>query len=597
MTLRELQQTLRQCQSLTVCDEFLREHLHEIRPLFYGLTRSELQSCCFEYEDTFYAFVNSSTGYEIQQGIEPPSSVVALLIFFFSLFERAGLFTAIRVVAELLPNGSLRNRTEAIFEYKNITDARKDYIERFDRIVELIHDAWTENPEVYRTNSEDLLLEYALDALLLPKSSHVDLREAMMTCFQDPVKRQRYPLLNSTKLHNVFNLDFEALSREHTAVRSRIVESLHSEACELVPESLICRVAEDLQGEEIPSVQKYKLLPGFIDAQLTRMGASYQKQYQGARFNFGATPEDNRIYLGTYFPRTVIESWNIFSELLSVPVISSAISQKDTIRILDIGSGTGAAVVGVLLALSNWGRCNVPIEVTSMDINQDALVKQGEFLENLRESISLDFTMDLRHVDLPFDLDGFVQALSAIEDKEGRRYDLITNWKCLCEFYNMNFASAQGIICNTIQIVSQMLLPYGLYILSDLTTSDNGCEFFSMTLNREANKHDINPESSVRTILPLPCARSSSLCNEGKCYTQRRFVLGHQLVRNDITKIAYRVFAPNSFAQTIGATFTQHPAYRVNAARATEACFGGRKGEAEINCCPCGYTGFFAERD
>jgi len=326
------------------------------------------------------------------------------------------------------------------------------------------------------------------------------------------------------------------------------------------------------------------------------MGAVFQRKKQGARFNFEATHEDNLIYLGTYFPRTVIETWNILSELLSIPAIGSAMRQKDTIRILDIGSGTGAAVAGTLLALSNWGRCEAPVEITAIDINEDALCKQGDILESFRDFINLDYTLDPHCVNLPFNLESYVPALSAIAEKFGTRYDIITSWKCLCEFYNVNYASAQGIIRNTLHIVSRLLLPYGFCIVADVTSKDNPFEYFAMTLNREANLHDRDPQAVMRTIIPIPCARDSSTCHDGSCFTQRRFVLNHRCIQNnDETKIAYRVFAPHSFAETITANFTEHPAYRVNAARPNESCFGGRIGEGKRSD-PCGFTGFFTER-
>lgn len=595
MTLQELQQEINLWSSLSVCDDFLKAHLHKIRPLFYGLTRAELQVGRIDYEDTLLIFVNSRAGQAIRDGAEPPASVIALLIFFLSIFQRAELYAKIRTVADFLPIGSLRTRAEAIFEYKNITDSRKDYLDRFVRIVSLIHDAWEDGPAILQKQCEDLLIEYVLDALIYPKAAGIDLRTSITTCFHDSATERRYPILRGGVLRRIFDLDNEELLREHNTVRSRIVESLHSEACDLVPGLFISPVAEELQGRKTAVSHEHNRLPSFIDDQLERMGAVYQRKKQGARFNFEATHEDNQIYLGTYFPRTVIETWNILSELLSIPVIGSAIRQKDTIRILDIGSGTGAAVAGTLLALSNWGRCEAPVEITAIDINEDALCKQGDILESLRDSINLDYTLDPHCENLPFDLESYVPALSAIADQFGTRYDIITSWKCLCEFYNVKYASAQGIISNTLRIASRLLLPYGLCIIADVTTRDNPYEYFPMILNREANQHDQAPQAKMRTILPVPCAINSCTCQDGSCYTQRRFVLNHRLVKNDETKIAYRVFAPNSFAETITATFTEHPAYRVNAARPNESCFGGRIGEGERSD-PCGFTGFFTER-
>ncbi|NLN61149.1 MAG: hypothetical protein GX147_10765 [Deltaproteobacteria bacterium] len=595
MTLQELQQEIKRWSSLSVCDDFLKTHLYEIRPLFYGLTSAELRAGRIDYEDTLLIFVNSRAGQAIRDGAEPPASVIALLIFFLSLFQRAELYAKIRTIADFLPIGSLRTRAEAIFEYKNITNSRKDYLDRFERIVSLIHDAWENGLEVQQKQCEDLLVEYALDALIYPKVAGIDLRTSITTYFLNPTAKRQYPILKSGNLRKIFDLDNnEELLREHNTVRSRIVESLHSEACDLVPGLFVSPIAET-DGTKTAVTHEHKQLPSFIDDQLERMGAVYQKKKQGARFNFEATHQDNQIYLGTYFPRTVIEAWNILSELFSIPAIGSALRQKDTIRILDIGSGTGAAVAGTLLALSNWGGCEAPIEITAVDTNQDALCKQGDILESFRDFINLDYTLACHCVNLPVDLESYVPALSAIADQFGTQYDIITSWKCLCEFYNVNYASAQGIISNTLRIASRLLLPYGLCIIADVTTRDNPYEYFPMILNREANQHDQAPQTKMRTILPIPCARVSATCHDGCCFTQRRFVLNHRLVRNDETKIAYRVFAPHSFAETITANFTEHLAYRVNAARPNESCFSGRIGEGKRSD-PCGFTGFFTER-
>lgn len=226
-----------------------------------------------------------------------------------------------------------------------------------------------------------------------------------------------------------------------------------------------------------------------------------------------------------------------------------------------------------------------------------ALTLQSKILLSLRKSLPFELLAYQRQVDLPFDLEGFVSAFSDIADQEGSRYDLILCWKCISEFYNYAFAPALGIIQNMLRIASRMLVPHGLCIVADVTTSDNHYELFAKTLNREANEHDCSPEAFMRTVLPLPCARSASMCRRRDCYTQRKFVVHHRLAPKDETKIAYRVFAPSPFAQSVVSTFTEHSAYRVNAYRGDEACSGRHIIKDPTHRYPCGYTGFFAERN
>ncbi|WP_295585025.1 hypothetical protein [uncultured Lamprocystis sp.] len=596
MTLQELQIALRRCGSLAACDVLLQAQFHEIRPLFYGLTWQELHDNCryLDYEDAFLTFENSPSGQAIRSGERPPDSVIALLIFFLSLFERSRCYALILNVSNLLPSGSLRDRGEALVEYKHITDARRDYLRRFDRILGLLQGAWNHGNVKERAKCEDLLQEYAIDSILEPFAAGITIRPEIAARFQNESDFLRYPILADRSVQEIFDLSEKGLERKRIELRSRIVESLHEEACSLAPGALLNRFAEEFSGEPIPVIQQHKTLPCFIDEQLKTMGAVYAQLRRGARINFNGDSDYNRIYLGTYFPKSVIESWNIFSELLSIPIIAAAFRQKDSIRVLDIGSGTGAAVVGTLLALKDWGQCQcrTPVEVTSMDFNQDALAKQNLILDAIREDLPFDLKTDLRHQPLPFDLDGFVRDFSSVAHSERRKYDVIICWKCLSEFYNVSFAVAQGIIRNTLSISSGMLTPFSLCVVSDVTTTDNGYEYFAQTFNRESNEYEITPQAIMRTIIPLSCATKSTTCRAQTCYTQRRFEVVHRLASHDATKIAYRVFAPTSFADSITATFAKQCSYRVNSARPDEACLEGTKGHFSSDA-PCGYTGFF----
>ncbi|MFH1008828.1 MAG: methyltransferase domain-containing protein [Candidatus Latescibacterota bacterium] len=595
MTLEELQTGLTRCQSLAVCDDFLQANLPAAWPLFYGLTQGQPQKDrrYLDYENVFFAFVNSVPGQAIGAGDNPPASVVALLILFLSLFERAHLYPTINSAANLLPAGPLKLQTEALFQYKNIGNAATDYLDRFDRILALLQEAWDNSTT--GSLSEYLLQEYALDSFLEPRAAGIDIRPSMLARFRAPSKTKHYPILSLPSIQKLLGVSADALQLERRSIRSSIMEAFLSQALALMPDSPSNGPAGDLVGKAIQPVQSHVCVPEFLSDQLVRMGAEHLILRQDAQCNFAADAVRNRIYLGTYFPRTVIESWNVFTELLSISAIRDAFRQKDVIRLLDLGSGTGGAVVGTLLALSDWSESVATVRVTSLDANEDALAKQGEILESLREHLPFELEVDLRPPqEMPSDLEDFVPSFSAIADQEGHKYDLITCWKYLCEFYNVKFAPAQGIIRNTLSMASRMLVPYGLLVVSDVTSDDNGVEYFPKTLNREANEHDAAPDAEARTFLPLPCGKSSGTCSDGTCYTQRRFQVSHRLAPHNVSKIAYRVLAPTVFAHSITASFTDLAAYSVNAACPSEACSNGRKREV-AGVIPCGYTGFFAE--
>ena len=595
MTLQELHKALAECLSLEECDDFLRSSLYNIRPLFYGHTLKELHEdfLYLKYNDAFVAFINSNAGIAIRNGEIPSPSILTLLIFFLSLFEKTQQYTSISRLANILPNGSLRYRCLAIFEYKNITDTSSDYIKRFDSIVLLLQKAWDTSCEKTQSQCLDLLKEYAIHSIKEPKATGHDCREKMLQFFDDQSNIGHYSILQRIHYQQLLTLSNDELLQELSDTRTRIVESLHLEACELSPITLFVQHKED-EIDAISVTEAITQLPDFLDDQLKSMNAEYRQLRLEASTNFENTPKKNRIYLGTYFPRTVIESWNIFQELLRIPIISKAFSQKKSIRILDIGSGTGAAVIGILLALKNWANGNIPVDIISLDINEDALSKQGEILKSLSNHLPFKVDYQLRHEPLPFELDNFVTALENIAKDEGQTFDIVTSWKCLCEFYNVNYAQAQGIIRNSIGLASQMLVPKGLCVLSDITNrpTNHNFEYFSMILNREANEHDSDDAAISRTIIPIPCARNSRTCNDSKCFTQRIFEVNHRLAHNDITKISYRVLAPTAFAQNIIDSFTMQGAFNVNAHRPYSACLNGEQAKitGEIL---SGYTNFF----
>ena len=587
MTITELSEQLSLVDSLPRFDEYLRTNFSEIRPLFYGLTRSELDTNCYQYESCFEAFLNSTLAKRIQAGAAPTESVLALLILFISLFERAGLYSSVLAVAELLPSGSLQKRAQAIFHYKKITDASTDYILKFDQIMALLHEAHEISEENSKSCCIYLIQEYAINALQECGKIGITSLNKIRSLFLRTSSVGQYPLLAEPSVQAIFTLGAASLQNESTAIRSRIVESLHSEACCYFPEGHVIGEDED-EGSSLP--QRYDQLPDFLDEILCSLGANFNPQRSRARTNFSNDADQNKVYLGTYFPRTVTESWNIVSDLMHTPSINDAFAQKDIIRILDIGSGTGAAVVGTLLSLSDWDCRATPVEITSIDFNQDALDRQSALLQMVKDHLRFDFSASQQCVQLPFDLDGFVENLSSFAYDKECRFDLITGWKCLSEFYNVNFAQAQGIVRNALKIISGMLTPFGVCIAADVTTSDNGYEYFAMTLNRESNEHDALA-AAMRTIVPMPCAKNSVTCQNPKCYTQRKFMVNHRLVNNDFTKIIYRVFAPSVFAERIVADYADSHAYRNNAARPSEACCGQGKKEFDSSH-PCGFTEF-----
>lgn len=592
MTLQELKNRLLECNNLADCSLFLSKNFHEIRFLFYGLTDEQLLEdfIYLEYEEQILIPLDSALlGKALHFNETIPPSLIAFLILFLSLFERSKHYAAMQSVIDLIPRGSLRDRCDALFEFKYIHNAKNDYICRFNRILELLQRAWEHDADAGRKQCEDLLLEYFLDALIRPIEAGTDIRQEIVSLFELESTRQLYPIVLSLNERGAFSWWGKKLFLEHKAVKTRIVESLHAEACSLVPEPSLSDQDKEASGKSFSNALRVIIqLPQFLDDWLDQLNAQYSPKGASAKINFNADAKDNLIYIGTYFPRTVIESWNIFSELLAIPAINLAFRQKSVIRILDIGSGTGGAIIGLLLALEKWGQVNFAVEITALDYNQESIDQQIQMLDAISNHFSFRFEKDLRCHQLPFDLNGFTESFDEICNVNKDRYDIVLFWKCLSEFYNVNYASALGIIKTAITSTSQMLKQDGLCVITDVTSKDNGYEHFSSILNREANLHDRLSTAKMRTIIPLSCGTSFPLCDATNCFTQRRFQVVHRLAKQQ-TKIAYRVLAPIGFANTILKNISQRTGYRVNDANPEEACIDRRKVHFTEHL-PCGYS-------
>jgi hypothetical protein len=87
------------------------------------------------------------------------------------------------------------------------------------------------------------------------------------------------------------------------------------------------------------------------------LGAIYDANYKEAPSNLNRNKEKNQEYLGTYFPRSFMEAYTIFSDVFDF-YHARKIKFGKEINIVDIGAGTGGATFGLLQAMAdkkqNW---------------------------------------------------------------------------------------------------------------------------------------------------------------------------------------------------------------------------------------------------
>jgi len=301
-------------------------------------------------------------------------------------------------------------------------------------------------------------------------------------------------------------------------------------------------------------------------------------------------------YLGTYFPRTYIETANIFSELFENDPVRKAFQKKTELKILDIGSGPGGgSFLGILkfIAHQKLSECK-KIIVYSIDGNQNALNSQEELLNAFRlENPSLSVELNQTWKKFSFGEKDFKTELVQILKDINQAYDIIITSKFLSELYINNGSQVTNLYYHFACITSKYLSPQGLLAISDVTILRQK-EFqpnfplegsMPVIMKNELHKFVKEP-NQMSYILPLSCGLWHGICKDySKCFTQWKFTVSHSEIQNkqnDTSKISYNVFSHKEIAEEVFRSIKKKDKYFNNAAIPDEACCKGSLSRGNI---------------
>jgi SAM-dependent methyltransferase len=129
--------------------------------------------------------------------------------------------------------------------------------------------------------------------------------------------------------------------------------------------------------------------------------------------------------MGTYFPRSFVESYKIFELLLKNRVISEHINNTQQIDILDIGSGTGGNLLGFLWFLKDQiyksDKSNAEISLLSIDGDRKSLSTQKKLIEQFfGDCVSPHFMPDKFN-----SAEDFFVEINKILTNQAQKYDII----------------------------------------------------------------------------------------------------------------------------------------------------------------------------
>lgn len=291
-------------------------------------------------------------------------------------------------------------------------------------------------------------------------------------------------------------------------------------------------------------IELFKYLDDYIFKEL---GGFYSPGWN-VDFNLNNSDLDNKKYIGTYFPRSLIESYVIFEELYLNNVIKSVIDNKKELKILDVGTGTGGNIIGIMHFLKNIGF-NKRVVFITFEGNRNAIDYQIKFFKKFNKHFNTNFK--LKFANVSFNTNSINLHLSKILSKLAHKYDIITSSKFISEFYNTDYNKAKGLYKSLSETLSEFLSDDGLLVLLDLVSGDYNYTrpFSTLIMSEELNNMVNDKDSKLSFVLPICCGLWSSACKTKICYTERQFEIKHsKTIKNDVSKITYRVMARKSFA-------------------------------------------------
>lgn len=292
------------------------------------------------------------------------------------------------------------------------------------------------------------------------------------------------------------------------------------------------------------------------------MGAKYLPQPESATSNLENTESDNLKYLGTYFPRSFVESFHIYDNIFNNQLIFDSLNSKSKIRILDIGSGTGGSIIG-LINLIDLRFEKKEIIIYSIDGNQDALNIQKSLFKKRKEYLQLNNKYKLKI--FPFKFETKANFQSIMNDLEiNKKFDLIQTFKFINEFYNRDYEESKGFYEQFLKFGENLLVNDGLLIIEDLTYYISPYAYLPAIMNNECKNYFRTELTDLVYILPKCCALWHIDCQIRRCFSKLIYEIKHREANSDISKINYKLFIKGELGTYVLNSYSTCDCYRLD---------------------------------
>lgn len=168
-------------------------------------------------------------------------------------------------------------------------------------------------------------------------------------------------------------------------------------------------------------------------------------------------------YLGTYFPRSYVESRGI----ISLPILS-VFSTSENLRILDFGCGTGGEIIGLLTNIEELLPHVKSVSIVALDGNHHALRIFEKILKEYRKQSRLEITHQIAPITIDDSFD-----LKILDEIIIGNFDIFVTFKAICEFVTKDQFEGNNPYKKIVDTYLPRLNKMGIMILVDVTTYSN----------------------------------------------------------------------------------------------------------------------------
>lgn len=258
--------------------------------------------------------------------------------------------------------------------------------------------------------------------------------------------------------------------------------------------------------------------------------------------------EELKIYLGTYFPRSLNQSYTIFKDIFNSNYLKGTFEIQNDINILDIGSGTGGNLIGLLLFLQEINKHNKKISILSIDGSEESLALEEEFIGKIFGFRNI--SLKKLHWDNINTKDEILEKLNKDLKEFKNNFDIVLSFKFVDELYR-DTGDNFGLYRMLLTVIEPFLKDNGLILLADVTDIIFNNLFLSIQMSKEIQRYVVEYMGDLKVVLPLSCALYQTDNPYHSCFKQKIFRNTNIFYPNDKEKLCFFLLAKTAIQEKI----------------------------------------------